>query len=104
MAERVEPRPGPDKKDSRQAVLETIAAADEPCLSVGMVADRVEFSRQTCHTRLRELEAEGRLASTTIGGSNAYWITEPEAKTDGGFWYQGIRAFRVLQKFARGRL
>lgn len=104
MAGVPEPKPGPNKDKSRTAVMETIEDASEPCLSVGMVADRVKFSRRTVHTRLKELEDEGQLTSAEIGGSNAYWISETDPETDGGLWIMGARGFRFLRNFAKRRL
>lgn len=88
MAESANASPGPDSAKSKHAVLTTLKEADVPAMTAGDIADKVEFSRRTVHSRLKDLAASGRVQSAKIGGSTAYWVedtTPPELATSGGF-------------------
>lgn len=76
--------PGPNSSESRRAVLAALEDAKEPALTTGMVADRVEFSRKTVHTRLNELATKTEVESSKIGGATAYWLPAGSRSEEAG--------------------
>lgn len=101
MVESAEPTPGPNTNESKQAVMRALRETTKPALSAGDVAEEVDFSRRTVHSRLKELEDVGEVKSDKIGGNMAYWIPSPDrmprrpTETAGGLNKTEARAFWV---------
>jgi len=69
------------KEKSRQEVLRTLQSAleqrDAPMVSLNDVVSESEYSRQTVHERLTELEkSDAPVSMEQIGGGSKYWIEE----------------------------
>lgn len=99
MAESAEPTPGPNASESREAVQNVLEELETPpALAVGDITERVDYSRRTVHSRLKDLKEDPMvdLKSAKIGGSTAYWIPEPEGTTgSGGAGFAGAATAQV---------
>lgn len=84
MADTSDPRPGPNTSESRNAVKSALLSTEKRAMTAGMIAESVDFSRRTVHSRLKELEAAGEIASGKVGSATAYWIPENPEPVQGG--------------------
>lgn len=107
-----EPTPGPNKSESERAVFQVLKDVtgspprEPPVLTVGMVSDRVDFSRRTVHDRLNDLaENDPNVNTHQIGSAVAYWYSSDSANTGlNGLINPFRRAWSVYRNLAVGKL
>ncbi|MEF8854230.1 MAG: hypothetical protein V5A24_01865 [Haloarculaceae archaeon] len=73
--------------DDGLGVIERVAG---PVVTSGDVAEALEWSREPVRRKLRELEANGRIASPKTAGRVVWWVDDVAAPTsvdpDDPFW------------------
>lgn len=71
---------GPDPKATDEEIVQSIASAENPFVTAGDVASDVSLSSERARQRLNQLEKEGKIVRTKVGGSAVvYWISDSES-------------------------
>ena len=73
-------RPGPDRRHTTEDFLDAIEAIQESgeAPTTRLVAERLEYHRETARERLLELEDEGAVERRSVGSTHVWSVVDFE--------------------------